>query len=70
MMTTDELRVHFVYLVGAYVTDPATNARLWILVAQDDIPAKGILAGLTPCLSVVITDTDAKIIKDIAFNFC
>ena len=70
MMTTDELRMHFMYLVGAYVTDPATSARLRILVAQDDIPAKGILAELTPYLSGVITDTDAKTIKDIAFNFC
>ena len=70
MMTKDELRVNFMYLIDAYVTDLAANARLRILVAQDDIPAKGILAELTPYISGVINDADAKIIKDIAFNFC
>ena len=69
-MTIDELRVHFTHLIGNYVGDPSAKAHLLALVARDDIPAKGILAELTPYLSGIVTSDDAKVIKDIAFNFC
>lgn len=70
MMTIDELRVHLTSLIGTYVDDPTARARLLALVARDDVPAKGILVDLTPYLSGVVTDADARVIKDIAFNFC
>ena len=69
-MTIDELRIHFTYLIKGYVTDQATKIRLLALVEQGDVPAKAILADLTPYLSGVITDADARTVKDIVFNFC
>lgn len=69
-MTIDELRVHFTHLIGTYVADPSAKTRLLALVARDDVPAKGILAELTPYLSGRVTRDDATVIKDIAFNFC
>lgn len=40
------------------------------MAERDAVPAKGILVELTPYLSRVVTDADAGVIKDIAFNFC
>ncbi|GLU35885.1 hypothetical protein WKR88_28985 [Trinickia caryophylli] len=69
-MTIDELRAHLRHLINAYVQDAATRVRLLDLVERDDVPAKGILAELTPLLPNAITADDANIIKDIAFYFC
>ncbi|MDR0776166.1 MAG: hypothetical protein LBE81_05955 [Azonexus sp.] len=69
-MTIDELRVHFVNLINSYVVDSVVKARLLALVERNDVPAKGILADLMPYLSGIVSDADARIIKDIAFNFC
>ena len=68
-MTIDELRVQFTHLINTYINDSATKARLLDLVRRDDVPAKAILVELTPYVSGVVTDADAGVIKDIAFNF-
>jgi len=69
-MKIDELRMNFTYLINGYVTDQVTKTRLLALVLRGDVPAKAILADLTPYLSGVVTEADAKIVKDIVFNFC
>ena len=69
-MTVEELRRHFLQLVESYVTDPAVRGELQSLVNRDDIPAKGILVQLTPFMSGGVTETDAKIVREIAFYFC
>ncbi len=69
-MTTDELRVNFTYLINRYVTDEPTKDRLLELVERSEVPAKGILAELTPFLSGEITGADGKIVKDLVFYFC
>lgn len=69
-VTIDELRMHLTRLVNNYVPDVAEKARIFALVARDDIPEKGVLRELTSYLSGVVTDADAAIIRDITFNFC
>ncbi len=69
-MTTDEMRVNFTYLINRYVTDQATKDRLLEHVERSEVPAKGILAELTPFLSGEITGADGKIIRDLVFYFC
>jgi hypothetical protein len=69
-MTIDELRAHLKRLINTYVQDAATRVRLLELVERDHVPAKGILAELTPLLPSSITDDDADIIRDIASYFC
>ncbi|CAJ0807557.1 hypothetical protein LMG19083_04580 [Ralstonia psammae] len=69
-MTVDELRVHLEHLINSYFTDADTKAKLLALVGRDEVPAKGILAEMTPYLSGVVTEADPKVIKDIVFNFC
>jgi hypothetical protein len=69
-MTVDELRSHLQHLIDTYVLDQIAKAQLLSLMARPDVPAKGILAELEPYLSGTISRADAKIIEDIAFDFC
>ena len=69
-MTIDELRLHLSHLINSHVQDLPLRARLLMLVATHDVPAKGILIDLEPFLSGSPSREDAKIIKDIAFYFC
>lgn len=69
-MTIDELRDHLTRLINDYVTDPAATEHLLDLMSRADVPTKAILVGLTPFLSGVIKDIDAKTVGDIAFHFC
>ena len=69
-MTIDELRAHLRHLINTYVQDAAVRIRLLDLAERDDVPAKGILAELTPLLTNAINIDDANIIKDIVFYFC
>ena len=69
-MTVEELRQNLLRLVEGYVTDPAVRGELKSLVNRDDVPAKRILVQLTRFMSGKVADTDAKIIREIAFHFC
>jgi hypothetical protein len=69
-MTTDELRFHLKRLIDVYVLDQTVQTHLLSLVNKPDVPTKAILAELEPFLSGAISQADAKVIKDIAFNFC
>ena len=69
-MTMDELRTHSRLLIKDYVDEPTVREHLLALVSRIDIPAKAILVELTPFLSGVVTDADAKTVGDIAFHFC
>lgn len=69
-MTVEALRRNLLQLIEGYVTDPAVRGELQSLVNRDDVPAKGILVQLTPFMSGKVTDTDAKIIREIAYHFC
>ncbi|MEM5327737.1 hypothetical protein VSR34_14180 [Paraburkholderia sp. JHI2823] len=69
-MTVEELRRNLLQLVETYVTDPKTRDELQSLVSRDDIPAKAILVQLTPFMSGNVSESDAKIIGEIAFYFC
>jgi len=69
-MTLDELRLHLQRLIDGYVWDQAERARLLSLVRRTDVPVKALLVGLEPFVSGTISQSDANIIKDIAFHFC
>lgn len=69
-MTVDELRANLSYLIGKYVLDDVVKERLLLMVARDEVPAKGILVELTPFTSGMLSEADRKVIGDIAFYFC
>ncbi|MFP3709478.1 hypothetical protein SB783_36305 [Paraburkholderia sp. SIMBA_009] len=69
-MTVEELQRNLLQLVETYVTDPVARDELQSLVSRDDVPAKGILVQLTPFMSGSVSESDAKIIREIAFYFC
>jgi hypothetical protein len=69
-MTPDELRTNLTNLINGYASEDVTKAKLLSLVARPAIPAKGILAELHPFLSGAITESDARIVKEIAFFYC
>lgn len=70
-MTTDELRVQLLRIINVYVSDSDVRERLYVLVSRINVPAQAVLAELDPWLyDDVVTDSDAKIIKEIAFYFC
>jgi len=69
-MNINDLRMSLSLLIDRYVTDVAAKARLNSLVARPQVPAKGILAELEPFLIGSISQTDADIVKEIAFHFC
>ena len=69
-MTVEELRRNLLRLVETYVTESGVRDERQSLVNRDDIPAKGVLAQLTPFMSGKVSKSDAKIIGDIAFYYC
>lgn len=69
-MTVEELRSNLLHLVETYVTDSEVRDELHSLVNRRDVPAKGVLAQLTPFMSGRVSESDAKIIGEIAFYFC
>lgn len=69
-MTIDELHSHLTHLIYTYVADSIVRRRLLALVVRDELPAKHVLAELTPYLSGRVTDSDERVIKEIVFNFC
>ncbi|NML35218.1 hypothetical protein [Paraburkholderia antibiotica] len=69
-MTTDELRLHLIHLIETYVTDSILMKRLLALAERDEVPAKGVLVKSIPYLSGRVTDADARLIEEVAFNFC
>jgi hypothetical protein len=69
-MTVEDLRRNLLRLVETYVTDSGVRDELQSLVNRLDIPAKGVLAQLTPFMSGRVSESDAKIIGEIVFYFC
>ena len=69
-MTIEELRSNLLLLIETYVTDSDVRDELHSLVNRRDIPAKGVLAQLTPFTSGRVSESDAKIIGEISFYFC
>ena len=69
-MTGEELRSNLLHLIETYVTDSGVRDELQSVVNRHDIPAKGVLARLTPFMSGKVSESDAKIIREIAFYFC
>lgn len=69
-MTIEELRRNLLRLVETYVTDSGVRDELQSLVNRHDVPTKGVLAQLTPFMSGRVSESDAKIIGEIAFYFC
>ena len=69
-MTVEELRHNLLYRVEAYVTDSDVRDELRSLVKRNEVAAKGVLVGLTPFMSGRVTESDAKIVGEIAFYFC
>ena len=76
MMTVDELRNNLSYLAGKYVTDDAKKACVFSLISGIGVTTnailttKAILAKLDPYLSGNMSQADAKLVRDIAYNFC
>jgi len=69
-MTVEELRQNLHRLVETYVSESDVRDELQSLVSRDGIPTKGVLAQLTPFMSGKVSESDAKILGDIAFYFC
>ena len=70
-MNIESLKSNLVYLINRYI--PTENERkelLGLVSAGEDIPVIGILADLTPYLSMSITADDEKILKEIVFFYC
>lgn len=66
-MNFDELRIQLRGLVNAYVANPVEKERLLALIDIDNVPVKGIMVELTPYLSGVVSEIDAKTIKKYGF---
>jgi len=69
-MTIDELRLNLRHLIDVYVLDQTLRARLLVLVARPNVPAKDILVELEPFQLGRLNQADSKIIKEISFYFC
>ena len=70
-MTVDELRAHLNYLIEKYVPeDDVSKRRLLLMVARDEVPAKGILVELTPFTAGKLSVEERTVIGDIALYFC
>ena len=69
-MTTEELRGNLLQLIETYVIDSRVRNELKLSVNRDNIPVKGILIQLATFMSGIVSETDKKIIGEIAFYFC
>lgn len=69
-MNIDELRTVLTHLIDRYVDDADEQQNLRMLVARDEVPAKGILVQLTPWLGDNVSAADSALIGEIAFYFC
>jgi len=69
-MNIDELRSNLTYLIEKYVNDTTEKTYLLNLSNRENVPAKGILANMTPYIVGKITEDDSRLVGDIAFNFC
>ncbi|HEY9103517.1 hypothetical protein [Chitinimonas sp.] len=68
-MTYDELRSSLTSLVTRYVPSAEQRTALLQLIAEPEIPVKGILADMSPMHLASMTEQDAALLRDIVHHY-
>lgn len=68
-MTNEELRKNLKYLIDKYVKESERDG-IYIYIASEDIPVKGILADLNKYRIRAIDQADGDLIREIYFHYC
>lgn len=68
MMNRSQLQTALSHLIDTYVDDDALGASLLRLLERDPVPAKGILAELSPHIHH-ITPADGMLLQDIMHSY-
>ncbi|GAB3263613.1 hypothetical protein [Chitinimonas naiadis] len=68
-MNQTDLTTHLSHLNTTYVSDADVAKELLGLLTRDPIPAKAILASLSPYFAGTITPADEQVLQDIVYYY-